>query len=287
MSVIGKIVEIWRYPVKSMQGEQLESCDLKPGGIAGDRGWAVRNEKDGEIQGAKKIPKLLLCQAKYLTEPTSEGTQAVNITLPDGTSIGSEDQRIHEALSEYLGKTVTLWPLQPAANSEHYKRKRRSDEADFRELLSREADEPLPDLSGFSPDLVEELFEFVSPIGTYFDVAPLHILTSASLEALGELLPQAKIDSRRFRPNFLIKTQEESHGFVEFQWNQKTVRVGEATITCGLPVPRCGMTTHEQPRLPKDTSILRTIVKHINQNLGIYGTPEDPGKIRNGDVVAM
>ena len=287
MSLLGQICEIWRYPVKSMQGEKLEGCLLGSGGIPGDRGWAIRDEKVGEIQGAKKIPNLLLCQARYLEEPESGKTPPVNITFPDGSTITSADSNVHEVLSEFLGKSVTLWPLQPAAKAEHYRRSQRTTDASFRELLSREPDEPLPDLSPFPPALVKELFDYVSPIGTYFDVAPLHILTTASIAALNALIPSAKLDSRRFRPNFYIETPDNMHGFVEFNWCEKNVQIGEARITCGLPVPRCGMTTHEQPGLPKDTSILRNIVKQVDQNLGIYGSPSAPGPINLGDVVKM
>ena len=285
MKAIGNIHEIWRYPVKSMQGEKLDCCQLGSEGIPGDRGWAIREEKEGEIQGAKRIPRLLLCQARYLEEPAHGKTPPVEITFPAGNSVTSEDSTVHEVLSVFLGNPVTLWPIQPADRTDHYRRSQRTDDAAFRELLSREPDEPLPDLSPFPPTLVEELFEYVSPLGTYFDVAPLHLLTTASLTALGALLPNAQLDSRRFRPNFFVRTPSHFEGFVEFNWSQKTVQIGHARMTCGIPVPRCGMTTHEQPGLPKDSSILRAIVKQVNQNLGIYGSPASPGAVKVGDAV--
>jgi hypothetical protein len=63
MTRLGTIAEIWRYPVKSMAGESLQTCHLGPGGVYGDRAWAVRDEDKGEIRGAKKIPRLLECAA--------------------------------------------------------------------------------------------------------------------------------------------------------------------------------------------------------------------------------
>ena len=68
MEAIGKVKEIWRYPVKSMGGEKLTCASVAAQGIPGDRGWALRDEKAGEIRGAKKLYQLMLCSAKYLKE---------------------------------------------------------------------------------------------------------------------------------------------------------------------------------------------------------------------------
>ena len=223
MGIIGRIREIWRYPVKSMGGEQLDSCKIGARGIVGDRGWALREEKVGEIQGAKKIPKLMLCAARYLEEPKDENIPHAEIRLPDGTVIRTDSSKANEILSKFLGRPVTLWPVQPASHTEHYRRNQRTDEASFRELLSRQPDEPLPDLTAFPQPLVEELFEYVSPLGTYFDVAPLHLLTTASVEALSSLIPGAVLDARRFRPNLYIETNDATQGFVEFDWCGKTI----------------------------------------------------------------
>ena len=109
-------------------------------------------------------------------------------------------------LSDLLGRTVTLWPLQSAENREHYRRGL-PDKPDMieelRDIFGRLPDEPLPDLSVFSP----ELFEFTSPLGTYFDAFPIHVLTTASLAALGADAPPERFDRRRFRPNVLVETR--------------------------------------------------------------------------------
>src|SRR5438046_10423198 len=68
---LGRVIEIWRYPVKSMGGEELERCALGKLGVPGDRGWAVRDEAAGEIRGAKKLPALLQLAARYLEEPAA------------------------------------------------------------------------------------------------------------------------------------------------------------------------------------------------------------------------
>ena len=125
-----------------MAGERLEQCSIGPGGLAGDRGWAVREEAVGEIRGAKQLPTLLMCGARYLEEPEGDVIPHVEITLPDGSTMRSDDADVHQRLSAFLGREVTLWPLQPASDAEHYRRRKPlSDEASLKELLSREADE--------------------------------------------------------------------------------------------------------------------------------------------------
>ena len=87
---IGRVAAIWRYPVKSMGGEQIPGCLLGPRGIPGDRGWAIRDESAGEIRGAKKLPQLLLCAARYVEEPTDGRIPVAEITLPDGRRVRSD-----------------------------------------------------------------------------------------------------------------------------------------------------------------------------------------------------
>src|SRR5579871_1349057 len=116
-----RISEIWRYPVKSMQGEKLDRCMLTKGGIPLDRGWAVRDEQTQTIRGAKWIAALMLCSARYI-DGTSAGTVPhVEITLPDGTRVRSDESYVNDRLSEALGRKITLWPLQPAENADHYR----------------------------------------------------------------------------------------------------------------------------------------------------------------------
>ena len=66
---VGRVLEIWRYPVKSMRGESLQVADIDSLGLNGDRGWAVKDNNSGEIKGAKRFPDLMQCSAKYLSEP--------------------------------------------------------------------------------------------------------------------------------------------------------------------------------------------------------------------------
>lgn len=282
MATLGTVREIWRYPVKSMGGERLQHATLGPLGLPGDRGWALRDEAAGEIRGAKKLPALMRCTARYLAEPDGGAVPPAEIALPDGTQLRTDAPDAAARLSAYLGRTVSVWPLQPAENRDHYRRGLPDDpdiERELRALFGRTADEPLPDLSVFPP----EILEFTSPLGTYFDAFPLHVLTTASLAALG---PAEQFDRRRFRPNVLIETAG-VEGLVEADWSGRRLRLGDAVAHVQIPTVRCSMVMQSQPGLPMDPSVLRAIVRSAGQHLGAYATVASPGRVAVGDPVEL
>jgi uncharacterized protein len=306
---VGKVKEVWRYPLKSMAGERLSTASVGARGLYGDRGWALRDEAAGEIRGAKISPALMLCAARYREEPAAEGAPPhADITLPDGTETSTNSPKINELLSELLGRRVTLWPLQPASDRAHYRRAMPaarvvgllSRSRSFRRLalgamrlagkdkelradFGREPGEPLPDLSA----LPAEIFEFTSPPGTYFDAFPIHLLTTASLAALARHAPDTAWDARRFRPNFLIETADGVEGLVESGWGGQSLRVGGLRLRCEMPAPRCSMTIQAQAGLPKDPRVLRTIVKEAKQSFGMYANVESAGRVSVGDEVEL
>jgi uncharacterized protein YcbX len=305
---IGTVQLIWRHPVKSMAGEQLKQCTVGPLGIPGDRGWALRDESTHEITNGKRIPLLMQCAARYLTEPQDLDVPPVEIKFPNGEVITSDETNVNERLSKTLGKQVTLWPRQPPEDLDHYRRRGANARivgslsrnrtfrsllptltklspfsGPLREMFSRNPDEPVPDISLLPP----EVLEFTSPLGTYFDAYPINILATASLEAMARFNPNALWDSRRFRPNFLIETNGEIQGLVEPIWEGRTLRFGTVEIRCDLAAARCGMTTHAQEGIPKDPSVLRSIVREANQNLGVYANVVKPGRVALGDAVEL
>lgn len=106
---IGRVSELWRYPVKSMRGDRVGSAPVtERWGVPGDRGWVISDRKDGEIRTAKSVAELLQFHARYLDEPQSDSTPAIEITFPDGSAMFSDDDRIHDALSAALGREVRL-----------------------------------------------------------------------------------------------------------------------------------------------------------------------------------
>jgi uncharacterized protein YcbX len=301
----GTLREIWRYPVKSMGGERIDACRLSACGIPGDRAWALRDETAQEIRGAKNLPLLLMCSARYRRAP-AEAVHHVDIVLPDGSEIGSDDPDIHARLSRLLGRRVSLCSLPPATDKKHFRRAQKgafilawmARRAAFRPYVGavlrasglhdaahqgfgREPGEPLPDLSRFPP----ALFEYVSPLGTYFDAFPIHLLTTSSLDAMARVHPGADWDVRRFRPNLLVATSQD--GLVEAKWEGRRLRLGRAELRCELATVRCAMTMHAQANLPKDASVLRAIVRDADQTLGVYASPIGDADIAVGDIVDL
>src|SRR5258707_14184827 len=103
MQIIGTVKEIWRYPVKSMAGERLQRANVGALGVYGDRGWAIRDEKAGEIRNARKLPALLHCTAVYLREPSATDVPPAQITMSNGTTFRSASAGANARLSESVG----------------------------------------------------------------------------------------------------------------------------------------------------------------------------------------
>ena len=271
--------EICRYPVKSMLGESVAETLLGEQGIPGDRSWATRDEKRGGIRGAKKIPRLMLFSAR-----TSHGGVA-EIQAPDGSLCLSTDTDINAWLSEKLEHSVSLWPLLPADNLDHYRRGA-PDSADFEEelrtLFGRLPEEPLPDLSAFS-----EVLEFESPPGTYFDAFPLMLATRQSLNTLSARAPTSRFDPRRFRANFIFNVVGSDAAYPEQDWIGRELHVGDAVLKIVDTCPRCSMTTHATADLPRDTEVMRHLVKEADGNLGVYAKVVKQGEVRAGQTVTI
>ncbi len=286
MKTVGSIKELWRFPVKSMQGTTVTECRVTPQGIVGDRCWAMRDEGRQEIQWGKMYPQLMRCAARYRREPDELEIAPVEITFPDGEVLGSDHSRIHAKLSELCGCTATLWPLQPAANRDFYKRYKPDPEqwlGEITDAFAREPGEPIPDFSQFP----EVLVDYVAVPGTFFDNEELHLVTTASLSYLREKSPAGSWDIRRFRPNFFIATVATLSGLAEQDWLGRRLQIGEIEIQISAPTPRCGMTVQPQGDLAFDKSILRTIVREGNQNLGVGAHVQRAGIVRVGDPVCL
>src|ERR671916_371180 len=259
-----QVDQIWRYPVKSMMGSTVDVAGLDAEGIVGDRTWAVRDQVRGGIRGAKVLGGLMRLSARYAGP---DGGHVV-ITLPDGTSVSTDDPGASAAVSAAIDHEVALEPLQPPDDLEHYRRGAayHDDPMDeLRSIFGREQDEPLPDLSGFPPVL----------------------RTTSALRSLREALPDSAVDVRRFRPSVVVDTGD-APGHPELDWPGRRVQVGDVLLETTIACPRCVMVTREiDEGTPRDRSILRHVVKDLAQNVGVYATVVTPGTIRTGDPVAL
>ncbi len=280
------IASIFRYPIKSMGGHPLDEALLTVNGIPGDRAWALKDEELASIKGGKRHPSLMGMSAEFEQEPDdSNVSPPAQIRLADGSVIHTNDADAEEKLSRALGTKVTLWPILPKEQLDHYRRAAPDPSVDaqrsLREIFARTPDEPLPNLRGFP----KELFEYESPPGTYFDAFPLLLISKASLQSLEDHSDQSKFDVRRFRPNILLETDKA--GYPEEEWAGKSGRIGTAKLKFEIACPRCIMTTHGFDDLPKDPRVMRTLVQANNGNLGIYASVVEAGMIAVGDSLIL
>jgi hypothetical protein len=248
-----KVLEIWRYPVKSMLGEQLDQVEVGPNGVEGDRRRAVVDAESGVSLSAKRYSDLLRCRA------WTNG-DGVMIGLPDGSELVADSAQAADGLSDLLGRRVTV----RSAGAGHEVRH------EFPTDLAIGEGEPFiwePGLEGF------------------FDRAPLHLITTATLAELARLAPDSVFTRDRFRPNFLV--QIDGTGFVEDSWVGKELTIGNVKCHVLDRKPRCVMTTRAQGDLAKDTDIIKTLVKNNEGNAGIELGTREPGVVRNGDRISL
>jgi MOSC domain-containing protein len=272
----GVVEELWRYPVKSMQGEQLNQTEVTGRGLLGDRAYALRDKSDGKIATAKnprKWPNLFDYSAVLLGGPAvGEELPAARITFPDGTTVGTDHAQTSRMLSVALKRDVTLEAIERSE----------SPRASYKET----SEEYWLDMEGLEHR--DTVTEFNLPEGTFFDTATVHILTRATLERLRELYPQGRFEVSRFRPNVFVRPTDGSEGFVENDWLGRIIAIGEhVRLKVNLNCARCVMTTLAQRDLPKDSGILRTAAQHNQVNVGVYASVLEGGNIRIGDSIRL
>ena len=267
----GSVVSLWRYPVKSMMGEELNAAEVTERGLIGDRQFALRDRETGKIVGAKNPRKwgnFFDFRAAFVEPPQVGSTMPpVRITLPDGTIATSGEDDLEETLSRALGQEVTFEEVQSRAEGE-------------------KAEEYWPDMEGL--DHRDTVTDFELPEGTFFDIGVVHLLTTATLDRLRALYPAGRLEARRFRPNIVVATGAEEQGFVENDWVGRPVSIGdEVRLRVSGPCPRCVMITLAQGDLPKDPGILRTAAQNNDANVGVYADVVKGGTVRRGDHVAV
>src|SRR5205814_274892 len=112
----GSVVSLWRYPVKSMLGEELNATEITERGLMGDRAYALVDRSDGKVATAKnprKWPRLFDFRAAFVEPPRAAGKMpAVRIALPDGGTATSDQDDVNRVLSSAVNREVTLGAAQ-------------------------------------------------------------------------------------------------------------------------------------------------------------------------------
>lgn len=247
------MAELWRHPVKSMQGERVSSIAVGADGFEFDRSWAVRDRATGKVLTGRRVPELLLASATVI-----EGRPV--ITLPDGSQAADD-----EALSRWLARDVELVEPSPGA----------------------------PGVAEFFADALDEtseLVEWTMPPTRFVDALPLLVLTTSSLGAARQGYPEGDWNVRRFRPNVLLDTAEFGDGWLEDGWAGKALHCGSGGVVIRplAQCERCTMVVRAQPGgLERDSDIFKSLARGHGKNLGMWSIVATPGEITEGEPVEL
>ena len=242
-----RVLQLWRYPIKSVGGQPVESVDVDGAGLTGDRRWALVEGSDGQVGAdgelvtARRDPILLAASAGIVDS-------LLSVQLPDGSVVdttGDDGRKVSDAFSRLLGRPVRL-------------------------IDSAGGQRPRP-LTEPGPGPPHRYGLPARP-GLPDDPAQARI----------SLLGQATVgrwDPRRFRSNLLVSGGGED-GLIGAR-----VGIGSAVLRVNAPVARCVMVTREQPGLPRDPAILRAVNRDRHGTLAVGATVVTAGRIAVGDRV--
>ncbi len=243
-----RVLELWRYPVKSLQGERLDAAEIGSEGLPGDRQWALFDAGTGFGLTARRVPDLLFAAARLRADG------GVEVVLPDGTATAED-----AVISDWLGRRVSL----RAAGGEPVRPRYESPEDDLVEgALSEGA------------GTTGRWHDWEGAPGAFHDNADARV----SLVTTGSL---GDWDRRRFRSNVLLD------GPGDEVLRGRSVRLGGAVLDVNAPIPRCVMVTRPQPGgIERDTSVLKRIHRERGGDLAVAAVVRTPGRVRVGDELS-
>jgi uncharacterized protein len=267
-----RVASLRRYPVKSMLGEAVDSLFVDESGADGDRRLALVDAETGYVASAKQARLwrgLLQCTAH------ADGGR-VSIALPDGTTVGADDPGVDDVLSRLVGRPVRLISKRPHGAT--------LERPDPERLLELGLDADAAEVGGRLLQLAQE-----TPGDSFTDDAPLHAITTATLERIG-------VEALRYRPNVVIETPAGHPAYTENHWLGQEFVIGEVRLR-GLPATsRCVVPTLEHGPLPRAPQALRTPAAENRWDAGSSGPQPcagaylrvvTKGVIRVGDTVTI
>ncbi|MFI6230543.1 MOSC domain-containing protein [Micromonospora echinospora] len=270
------VEEIRRYPVKSMLGETLPHTQVTPAGVAGDRRLALRDLTTGRVVSAKHPRRW-----RAMLTLRATGVDPVRISLPDGRELTTGDD-VDVVLSTLLGAPVTLIATVPLGAT--------LDRARPDEVLAAGVTAPVT--------VDETPLGGGTTAGTFVDFAPVHLVTTATLDRIAEAAGTGQpADSARYRPNLVLRTTGVP-GFAENGWVGRHLRVGaELVLRVMAPTPRCAVPTLAHGDLPAAPDALR-VPARLNRVapvpqlgplpcVGAYAQVVHPGRVEAGDPVRL
>lgn len=264
-----RVQALLRYPVKSMLGETLDRLLVDERGAEGDRRLALLDGETGHVASAKN-PRLW---RDLLTCTAHADAQGVRISLPDGTDVAADDPGVDELISRLTGRRVRLVTRRPDGAT-----------------LVRPDPEQLLEL-GLDAEVDGRILRIAAatPGESFTDEAPLHAITTATLEHIG-------VEALRYRPNLVITTPPDYPPYAENDWVGGEIAIGEARLRVLTATSRCVVPTLEHGPLPRAPQALRIPAAENRLNTGGHGAQPCAGAylavavegiIRVGDRVTI
>jgi uncharacterized protein YcbX len=267
-----RVQSLCRYPVKSMLGETVDSMFVDEHGAEGDRRLALLDAQTGHVASAKQARLwrgLLKCTA-------NGNTGRVRIALPDGTNVTADDPGVDELLSRLLERPVRLISKRPDGAT--------VERPDPEKLLELGLDAAADEVGGRILEIAQ-----ATPGDSFTDDAPLHAITTATLEHIG-------VEALRYRPNLVIATPAGYPPYAENDWIGEEFVIGEARLRVLAATTRCVVPTLEHGPLPRAPQALRIPAAENRWNAsgsgaqpcaGAYFGVLVAGVIRVGDRVTV
>jgi len=259
MSVVGKIDSLWRYPVKSMRGEELDEAFAGFSGIYGDRLFAFESSaspKGFPYLTAREQNRLLQYRPRF--RHPDKGARPINLT--EAESMGANP--VWADPSELLvdvetpdGKTIAI------------------DDPALIDMLRADIDQ-------------KHQLTLMRSERALTDCRPVSIFSLQSAQQLAEETGTA-IDKRRFRANVYVDLTS-AEGFGENSFVGKSLRIGPKVVVTVLERdPRCMMITLDPDTGEKTAAILKKVAQAHDGMAGVYGAVMVEGMLHKGDSVEV
>jgi hypothetical protein len=259
MSIIGNVDSLWRYPVKSMRGEELDEAFAGFSGIYGDRLFAFRSSaspKGFPYLTAREQRKLLQYRP-YFRYP-DKAARPVNLTEAESMGANPVSADPSELLVDVEtpdGKTVAI------------------DDPDLMDMLRSDIDQ-------------KHELTLMRSERALTDCRPVSIFSLQSARQLGEETG-VPIDKRRFRANVYVDLASYG-GFAENDFVGRSLRIGPKVVVRILERDaRCVMITLDPDTTEKTPEILKKVAQAHEGMAGVYGAVIIEGMLRKGDPAEM
>ncbi len=257
MKTLGRLDEVWRYPVKSMRGEAVDEVFVAYTGVMGDRVYAVRSSAaDPEFpwHTGREQEELVLCQARFKQQGRTLLPEALEAAHADALNPPYPD-------AESFGVAIKM------ADGSRY-------DIDDPALLAR--------LAEYSDGQLQLVFTQKNAV----DCRPLSLFSLQTLRQLETELDML-LDRRRFRANFYVDW-DAGGGFYENELVNRRLRIGDRLEIMLLALdPRCKMITID----PETGETTPCLLKHVTRNhdgyAGVYAVVLIEGTVRPGDEILL